>query len=231
MPAPSSLPRPSTIEIAPSILSVDFARLGSAVEEIIAAGAKVIHCDIMDGQFVPPITFGAQIVGALRDRLPDDIYLDVHLMIATPERQVEQFASAGANGFTFHAEATPHAHRVLQHCRELGMHGGLAVCPATPVAVFEQVKDVLDLALCMTVNPGWGGQKLIPATIGKAAKIADIVRDGTIVEVDGGIDVNSAPDAVRAGAHWLVAGSAVFGAADPAAAFQAITAAARGAAA
>lgn len=228
--APEATATP-TIEVLPSILSADFAALGSAVEEVVAAGAKVIHCDIMDGRFVPPITFGPQVVAALRERLPDDIYLDVHCMIDTPERQVEAFASAGASSMTFHAEATPHVHRILQHIRELGMHAGLAVCPGTPVEVFAQVTDLLDVALCMTVNPGWGGQKLIPSTIAKTATIAGGVSASTIVEVDGGIDVHSAPDAVRAGAHWLVAGSAVFGAADPAAAFQAITSAARGAAA
>lgn len=230
MPAePFSAPPTESIEILPSILSADFAALGSAVEEIIAAGARVIHCDVMDGRFVPPITFGAQIVGALRDRLPDDIYLDVHLMIDAPERHVADFISAGASGVTFHAEATPHVHRVLQQLREGGVNAGLAVCPGTPIESFEHTRDLLDLALCMTVNPGWGGQKLIPSTVAKTAAIGALVKPGTILQVDGGVDLTTAPQVAAAGARWLVAGSAVFGKDDPGAAFQAITAAARAA--
>lgn len=226
---PSSVPSPS-IEVLPSILSADFAALGAAVEEVVAAGARVIHCDVMDGTFVPPITFGAQIVGALRDRLPDDIYLDVHLMIDAPERHVADFASAGANGITFHQEATPHVHRVLQQLRELGVNAGVAVCPGTPIEVFEHTRELVDLALCMTVNPGWGGQKLIPSTVEKTAAIGEIVASRTILQVDGGVDLATAPLVAAAGAHWLVAGSAVFGKDDPGAAFQAITQAARAAA-
>jgi ribulose-phosphate 3-epimerase len=218
-----------TIEILPSILSADFAALGSAVEEIVAAGARVIHCDVMDGSFVPPITFGAQIVGALRDRLSDDIYLDVHLMIDAPERHVMDFVNAGANGVTFHAEATAHSHRILQQLAEAGVRGGLAVCPGTPIAPIEENVAHLGLALCMTVNPGWGGQKLIPSTVSKTGKIAAAVHPGTIVQVDGGVDVHTAAQVAAAGAHWLVAGSAVFGAPDPGEAFQAITQAARSA--
>ncbi len=223
-------PEPS-IQVLPSILSADFAALGEAVEEVVAAGARIIHCDVMDGTFVPPITFGAQIVSALRDRLPDDVYLDVHLMIDAPERHVADFAKAGANGVTFHAEATPHIHRVLQQLRELGVAAGLAVCPGTPIGSIEVTREALDLALCMTVNPGWGGQKLIQATIPKTATIASAVQANTIVQVDGGIDVDSAPQATRAGAHWLVAGSAIFSKPDPGAAYQEILAAAKAGAA
>lgn len=222
MPAPAP-----SVQVLPSILSADFAALGEAVEEVVAAGARVIHCDVMDGTFVPPITFGAQIVGALRERLPDDIYLDVHLMIDAPERHVADFAKAGANGVTFHAEATPHVHRVLQHLRELDVAAGLAICPGTPTAHLETLREELDLALVMTVNPGWGGQKLIPATIDKTAAVTPTLSPSTIVQVDGGIDVHTAPLATKAGAHWLVAGSAVFGAPDPGAAFQEILAAAQ----
>lgn len=223
-------PTEPTIEILPSILSADFAALGSAVEEVVAAGARVIHCDVMDGRFVPPITFGAQIVSALRERLGDGVDLDVHLMIDAPERHVMDFVKAGASGVCFHAEATSHSHRVLQQLREAGVRAGLAVCPGTPVGPIEECADLVDLALCMTVNPGWGGQKLIPATVDKAARIAGVVRPGTIVQVDGGVDIATAPLVAAAGAHWLVAGSAVFGAADPGAAFQAIELAARDAA-
>lgn len=218
------------IEILPSILSADFANLGSAVEEVIAAGARVIHCDVMDGSFVPPITFGAQIVAALRERLGDEIDLDVHLMIDAPERHIMDFVKAGASGVAFHAEATAHSHRLLQQLREAGVRAGLAVCPGTPIAPIETVVDELDLALSMTVNPGWGGQRLIPATVAKTAQIARCVAPGTVVQVDGGVDVTTAPLVAAAGAHWLVAGSAVFGASDPGAAFQAISQAARAAA-
>ncbi|MBJ7470846.1 MAG: ribulose-phosphate 3-epimerase [Solirubrobacteraceae bacterium] len=226
MPAPAP-----SIQVLPSILSADFAALGEAVEEVVAAGATIIHCDVMDGTFVPPITFGAQIVAALRDRLPDSVYLDVHLMIDAPERHVADFAKAGANGVTFHAEATPHVHRVLQQLREMDVVAGLAVCPGTPIGAIEVTREDLDLALAMTVNPGWGGQKLIPSTIGKTADIAAAVAASTIVQVDGGIDVNTAPQATRAGAHWLVAGSAVFSKPDPGAAYQEILAAAQAGAA
>lgn len=229
MTAPQTPVPPHSIEVLPSILSADFAALGSAVEEVVAAGATVIHCDVMDGSFVPPITFGAQIVSALRERLGPDIYLDVHLMINAPERHVADFASAGASGITFHAEATPHVHRVLQQIRELGCKAGLAVCPGTPVEAFTQCRDALDLALCMTVNPGWGGQKLIPATVAKTASIAALIDPATLVQVDGGVDLATAPQVAAAGAHWMVAGSAVFGKADPGAAYQAILAAARAA--
>jgi ribulose-phosphate 3-epimerase len=226
----ASIPAP-TIEILPSILSADFAALGSAVEEVVAAGARVIHCDVMDGSFVPPITFGAQIVSALRERLGDTVDLDVHLMINAPERHVMDFVQAGASGVAFHAEATAHSHRILQQLREAGVRGGLAVCPGTPIAPIQECADLVDLALCMTVNPGWGGQKLIPATVEKTARLARAVRPGTVVQVDGGVDISTAPLVAAAGAHWLVAGSAVFGAADPGAAFQAIEHAARAAAA
>ncbi|MDO9357352.1 MAG: ribulose-phosphate 3-epimerase [Solirubrobacteraceae bacterium] len=231
MPAdPSHAALKASVEVAPSILSADFAALGSAVEEVIAAGARVIHCDVMDGHFVPPITFGAQIVGALRDRLPDDVYLDVHLMITAPERHVADFISAGADGVTFHQEATPHVHRVLQQLREAGVNAGLAVCPGTPIESFEHTRDLLDLALCMTVNPGWGGQKLIPSTVDKTAAIGALLDPATILQVDGGVDLATAPLVAAAGARWMVAGSAVFGKDDPGAAFQAITEAARAAA-
>lgn len=220
---------PSQIVVMPSILSADFTALGSAIDEVVDAGATVIHCDVMDGQFVPPITFGAQIVSQLRDRLPDHIDLDVHVMIETPERQVEAFASAGATGFTFHAEATAHSHRILQQLRERGVRAGLAVNPATPPAIFGETADLVELALCMTVNPGWGGQKLIASTVAKAAAIRELVGPGPIVQVDGGVDLATAPQVAAAGANWLVAGSAVFGADDPGAAYQAILAAAQGA--
>jgi ribulose-phosphate 3-epimerase len=214
-------------EVAPSILSADFARLGAQVREVLDAGARVVHCDVMDGHFVPPITMGPAVVAALRDALPDHAYLDCHLMIERPERQVEEFAQAGADGITVHAEATPHVHRVLQAIREAGCRAGLAVNPGTPAVALEPLAGAYDLALCMTVNPGWGGQKLIPATLEKARAISAAAGDA-VVEVDGGVDASSARRCVEAGATWLVAGSAIFGADDPAAAYRDIAAAAWG---
>src|SRR5919107_1777342 len=151
--------------VAPSILSADFARLVAQVHEVMDAGARVIHCDVMDGHFVPPITFGPMVVAALRDVLPDDAYLDVHLMIESPERQVGEFAKAGADGITIHAEATPHIDYTLSAIREAGCKAGLVVCPRTPPDYYAEV-DV-DLALIMTVNPGWGGQGFIRSQLDK----------------------------------------------------------------
>jgi ribulose-phosphate 3-epimerase len=210
--------------VAPSILSADFARLGEQVDEVMAAGARVIHCDVMDGHFVPPITMGPMVVAALRDALPDDAFLDVHLMIERPERQVEEFARAGADGITIHAEATPHLDYTLSAIREADCRAGLAVCPGTPPAVFAEVDA--DLALCMTVNPGWGGQPFLPAQLDKVRRVRGLLAEGTTIEVDGGVNAQTAADCAEAGARWLVAGSAVFGADDPGRAFREIAAAA-----
>ncbi len=209
--------------VAPSILSADFARLGAQVDEVIAAGATVIHVDVMDGHFVPPITIGPIIVSALRAHVGDAIDLDVHLMIERPERQVAEFAKAGATGITIHAEATPHVLYALDAIREGGCRAGLSVCPATPVTVFEEV--AVDLALCMTVNPGWGGQPVIGSSPDKLRRLAPLLGGATLM-VDGGVTVDTAPLCVQAGASWLVAGSAVFGSDDPGAAYRAICAAA-----
>lgn len=212
--------------VAPSILSADLANLAAEVKAVVDAGATVVHFDVMDGQFVPPITVGPVVLSALRDALPASIYLDVHLMIETPERQIEDFASAGADGITFHAEATPHAHRVLHQIREADCRAGLAVCPATPPAVFEEVADMVDLALVMTVNPGWGGQALIPSCLEKVKQVREVLGPDAAIQVDGGVDAETAPLCAAAGATWFVAGSAVFGAEDPGAAYRTIAAAA-----
>jgi ribulose-phosphate 3-epimerase len=209
--------------IAPSILAADFARLGDQVREVVAAGARVIHVDIMDGHFVPPLSMGPQVVSALRE-LDLDIALDVHLMIERPERHVADFAKAGASNITVHAEATPHVHYAVQQIRELGCTAGVAVCPSTPLGIYEEL-DV-DVALCMTVNPGWGGQAFIPSSIGKIERLRALLGDGPDLEVDGGIDAETAGPAARAGATMFVAGSALFGAPDPAAAYTRIAAAA-----
>ena len=211
--------------VAPSILSADLARLEAEVREVMAAGARVIHVDVMDGHFVPPITVGALVVAALRDALPDEAYLDCHLMVQRPELQVEEFARAGADGITVHAEATPHVHRVLAAIREAGCRAGLALTPSTPPGVVAEVRDALDLALCMTVNPGWGGQRLIPGTLDKVRRVRELVGEPFPVEVDGGVDAGTVAACAQAGASWFVAGSAIFSADDRGAAFREITAA------
>ncbi len=214
--------------VAPSILSADFARLGPQVDEVIAAGARVVHCDVMDGRFVPPITFGALIVGALADRVHSaGAIIDVHLMIERPERMVGEFAKAGADSITIHVEATPHVHYALMAIREAGCSASAAICPATPADVLGEVAgEMLDMALCMSVNPGWGAQELIPNTYSKLARMRRSLPDRVALEVDGGVHEQTVAGCVEAGANVLVTGSAVFGAPDPAAAYRAITAAA-----
>jgi len=208
-----------SIKVAPSILSADFGQLRSQVEEVVAAGASVIHVDVMDGHFVPPITMGPIAVEALRDL---GVTLDVHLMIERPEQQFEAFAKAGAHHITFHAEATDHAHRALELVRELGCRAGLAVNPGTPVDVYKEIEP--DIALCMTVNPGWGGQAFIPTSLDKVRRIRALLPDADI-EVDGGIDRDTAGPCADAGATLFVAGSAIFRSADPGAAYREIEAA------
>jgi ribulose-phosphate 3-epimerase len=207
-------------EVAPSILSADFGRLREQVREVVDAGAKVIHVDVMDGHFVPPITMGPIAVEALRDF---DVVVDVHLMIERPERQVSAFAEAGANHITIHAEATPNVHYTLECIREHGCRAGLAINPATPPDVFAEVAP--DIGLCMTVNPGWGGQAFIPASIEKIGRLRALLPAGADLEVDGGIDAETAGPCAEAGANLFVAGSAIFGVADPGAAFRKIAAA------
>jgi ribulose-phosphate 3-epimerase len=210
-----------TRHVAPSILAADFGRLRAQVEEVVAAGARVIHVDIMDGHFVPPLSMGPGAVEALRDM---DVMLDVHLMIEQPERQIDAFAKAGAHNITIHAEATPHVHATLQAIRAHGCRAGLAFCPSTPPAMLEEV-DV-DIALCMTVNPGWGGQSFIPTSLAKIARMRALLGETPDLEVDGGIDRDTAGPCAEAGATLFVAGSAVFGAPDPGEAFREIATAA-----
>jgi ribulose-phosphate 3-epimerase len=210
--------------IAPSILAADFARLGAQVGEVVAAGATVIHVDIMDGHFVPPLSMGPQVLSALVEQGFEGVRYDVHLMVERPERHIADFAKAGADNITFHAEATPHVHYTVQAIRELGCTAGVAVCPATPLDVFREL-DV-DVALCMTVNPGWGGQSFIGSSPDKIARLRSILGDTPDLEVDGGIDASTAGIAADAGATLFVAGSALFGAPDPARAYHDIAAAA-----
>ena len=209
--------------VAPSILSADFAHLSDQVAEVMDAGAKVIHCDVMDGHFVPPITLGPAIVGSLADQVHGaGGMLDVHLMIERPERQVTEFAKAGADMITVHWEATPHVHYALKAVRELGCLAGLALTPATPADVVVDVVDQVDNLLCMTVNPGWGGQAFIEHSIKKLGRLRELLPEGLPLEVDGGIDATTAPRCRQAGTTLFVAGSAVFGNSDPGKAYQEI---------
>jgi ribulose-phosphate 3-epimerase len=212
--------------VAPSILSADFARLGAQVDEVLAAGARVVHVDVMDGHFVPEITIGPLVAAAIADRVhAAGGVIDVHLMIERPAAQLAEFARAGADSITFHVEAEPHAHRALGAIRELGCRAGVAINPGTAVEAVRELDRVADSFLCMTVNPGWGGQSFIPTSPAKVERLREVAPDPAI-GVDGGIDARTARPVADAGARLLVAGSAVFGAPDPGEAYRAIAAAA-----
>jgi len=206
--------------VAPSLLAADLARLAEAVEAADAAGADAHHVDVMDGHFVPNVSFGPGTVAALRRAT--EAMLDVHLMIEAPERWIDAYADAGANGLTVHVEATPHVHRAVQRVRERGLKAGVALNPGTPLAALEPLLDEVDLVLLMSVDPGFGGQRYLPAVEGRLRTVRgwlDARGSRARLQVDGGIDASTAAAAVAAGADFLVAGSAVFGATDgPAAA-------------
>jgi ribulose-phosphate 3-epimerase len=218
------------VQIAPSLLSADFANLGDAVRLAARAGADMIHFDVMDGHFVPNITMGPPVLKSLARvaRVP----IDVHLMIENPDRFIEAFVDAGAASITVHLEAVVHLHRVVHLIKGFGVKAGVALNPATPVAALEQIAADVDYVLVMTVNPGFGGQTFIPGSESKVRAVRDLLgREGSTapIEVDGGIDARTAPGIVAAGAAILVAGNAVFGSPDPAGAIRELRAAANAA--
>ncbi len=224
MPRSTWSPCADAVCLAPSLLAADFGRLADAVKALEGSGTERLHVDVMDGVFVPNFTFGTDTVRALRSIT--DLPLELHLMIVEPERHLETFAAAGADGITVHYEASPHLHRTLTRIRQLDCRAGAAINPSTPASCLDDVLEICDLALVMTIDPGFGGQRLIPRMLSKVERVrAEIDRQGlaTDVEVDGGVDASNARACVDAGANVLVAGSAVFShASGPAAGGRAI---------
>ena len=201
------------IKIAPSILSADFSKLGEEINTVVTAGADLVHIDVMDGQFVPNITLGSPVVAALRKTTKTPF--DVHLMVENPENQIDAFAKAGADIITFHAEAAKHMHRIVQSIKEHNIKVGIALNPGTSLALIEEVLPDLDMVLLMTVNPGFGGQKFIPSVLDKIERLRDIIDTNEFnidIEVDGGINLDTAKQVIEAGANILVAGSAIYNA-------------------
>jgi ribulose-phosphate 3-epimerase len=212
--------------VAPSILSADFARLGAQVAEVMDAGARVIHVDVMDGHFVPPITLGPLVAASIADQVHDaGGAIDVHLMIDRPSEHIDEFARAGADCITAHFEADAHIHRTLGAIREAGCLAGVAINPGTPAEAVTELDRSADVILCMSVNPGWGGQSFIDTSPDKIRRLRSIAPT-PVIEMDGGIDADTVGSVAEAGAGLFVAGSAVFGDPEPAVAFRRIAAAA-----
>jgi ribulose-phosphate 3-epimerase len=220
---------PQDVQVAPSILSSDFGRAREQVTEVMEAGARIIHVDVMDGHFVPVITFGPKMLADIAEVIQGyDGFADVHLMIEQPERHLDQFAAAGADNITVHVETCPHLHRTLHGIRELGCRAGVTLNPATPVSALGEAARYADVLLCMSVNPGFGGQAFIPATLDRLPRmreLADAREERVQVEVDGGVATATIAAVQRAGANILVAGSAVFSQPSPGEAFRALGAA------
>jgi ribulose-phosphate 3-epimerase len=212
--------------VAPSILSADFSKLGAQIADVMAAGARLIHVDVMDGHFVPPITIGPPVAGSIADQVHEaGGALDVHLMIERPADQVAEFARAGADCITFHFEADAHAHRTLGAIREAGCLAGLALNPGTPAESVTELTGSADVVLCMSVNPGWGGQAFIASSPDKVSRLRRLAP-GVVIEVDGGVNAETVGSVAQVGASLFVAGSAVFGDPEPAEAYGRIAAAA-----
>jgi ribulose-phosphate 3-epimerase len=213
--------------VQPSILAADYSRLGEELTIVMDAGARAIHVDVMDGHFVPPVTIGPVVVESIREQVHDaGGLLDCHLMVSNPEDQIEQFVTAGADSITIQIEATPNVHYTVRKIRDAGCLAGVAINPGTPPEAVAELADLLDLVLCMTVNPGWGGQDFIASSPGKVRRLRALVGGELPIQVDGGISAETVASVADEGATLFVAGSAIFRAPDPAAAYAEIAAAA-----